>query len=110
MLLERIEKGGSNKRSNLNYWVTQRPNISTSLSGNYVNYVTNSINFNKSRNSKTFCIKKGVNYIHAFFPLWGGMYEDFVRTLKSRLKKILAEQRLNADELSTQLKEVEKMA
>ena len=38
------------------------------------------------------------------------MYEDFVRTLKSRLKKILAEQRLNADELSTQLKEVEKMA
>ena len=51
-----------------------------------------------------------MNYIHAFFPLWGGMYEDFVRTLKSRLKKILAEQRLNADELSTQLKEVEKMA
>ena len=46
-------------------------------------------------------------YILECSPWWGGFYERLMRTIKTPLKKILGKSRMNVDEITTILKEVE---
>ena len=46
-------------------------------------------------------------YILEGSPWWGGFYERLMRTIKAPLKKILGKSRMNTDEMSTVIKEVE---
>ena len=46
-------------------------------------------------------------YILECSPWWGGFYERLMPTIKAPLKKTLGERRINVDEMTTILKEVE---
>ena len=46
-------------------------------------------------------------YILECSPWWGGFYERLMKTIKKPLKKILGKSRMDVDEMSTLLKEVE---
>ena len=79
----------------------RRGKINLFISDNFQTFVSDEL--------KNFLSSNDINwkYILPLSPWWGGFYENLIRIVKSTLRKVFGKSRLNYEELSTIITEVE---
>ena len=76
-----------------------RGKINLFISDNFQTFVSDEL--------KNFLSSNDINWKYILSPWWGEFYERLIRIVKSTLRKVLGKSRLNYEELSTIITEVE---